>query len=321
MSDEETPSGAAAGTIQRYDAAVSIGELAAQPDAMERIEKHIQILARVRKAALHATSPAHWVKFKTRDGLETLYLDDCGGELVRKYFGIRIFDVGDPLKITTGDPREFGYSVTADGVCALTGERIERITGIRTSTEDFCKDRKGIDLEKAVQSAARANCDGRIVRELAGLSNVPLEEVAEAWVNTGKSTDRIPQGRGYGTGEQRQGRDEAPADTPDVSPVCRHCKKAMQLRKGSKSTDNPTGHFYSCPDFQAHKDAGLKSYTINLPTWRAELAKRAPAATPSAEGARATDPGGPAGAPKVTPPSAEEVFGSNKRTREPGEEG
>lgn len=251
----------------------TIAELAhLKGEALEILEARVRILETLHKSALRMTSPPDWVLFKSPEehgGQVVGYLQDCGAERCRDLYGIEIFNVSTPQKIPGATPAEFFYVITGDGRCSITRQQVEAMEGGRSSTEDFCKDRKGADLELAVRKAARANLDGNITRELAGLKSVPIEEIAEAWKGTNKTIEQCRRGRGFGTRDQRLGATAAEAAIDP--PLCPVCKKPMLLRNGQR------GKFYSCADY---KDHGRAAKTWNLEDWIAETKKRQAAAEP-----------------------------------------
>lgn len=298
---------------RRPDVPITLSELAAEKgEAVEIINARALVLSTLRKAAILATSPEDWLLFKALDeqgGQVVGYLQDCGADRVRDLYGIEIFNVSKPEKVVGGEPGVFHYLISGSGRCKLTRQVLEDVEGGRSSTDDFCRDKKGVELELAVRKAARANLDGNITRELAGLKSVPLAELEDVWKGTSKKSEHCRRGRGFGTRDERLGGGERPDEGVDVVPQCRVCKKAMVLRKGSK------GHFYSCADYKQHQEAGQKSFTIDLDKWKQELAKRSTAAAAPEQPAAATAP------EKVEPPNVDEVFGNRSGAREPGQEG
>jgi hypothetical protein len=311
--DDDTPSTATVDkiNIRRPDIPVTLGELAAlKGDALEVVDARVQILDTLRRASIRATHPEDWVLFKARDedgGQIVGFLEDAGTDRVRAIWGIRIFNVSRPDKIVGNDPGDFLILLTGDGECAITHEIVEQVEGGRGSKDDFCKDKHGAALELAVRKAARANLDGGITRELAGMKSVPVQELEAAWAGTAKTIDRCRKGRGFGTHTARLGGVEA-ADLGLVPPNCKVCGKAMQLRTSAR------GQFYSCNDYKAH---GRDAHTWYLEKWREQPASRKP-----------TTPLTPAtGAP--TKPvtkverelTADDVFGNGRHQRDPGEEG
>jgi len=228
--------------ITRPDVPVTLSELANQKsEALDNIHARIQILETLRRAAIRATSPEDWVRFRTKDGVETAYLQDCGGQRVRDVFGIEVTEVSTPEKVSGSSAGEFVYLIRGSGHSRLTRQRVVDVEGGRSSTEDAFKDKTGPDLEYEVRKAARANLNGSITRELAGLKSVPLTDLEAAWTGTGKTVDRCPLGRGYGKRESR----------PSTAvPVCEVCGTPGELRP---ATDK-RGAFYGCPHWKNHKD-------------------------------------------------------------------
>jgi len=281
----------------------TLDELAAlKSDALDNMKARGNVMDMARRIMVAATFPTDYVNNRAPDGSETLYLQDKGADRVRDILGIEIFGVSRHERIATNDPAVFHYVIRGSGRCRLTGQVIEDIEGGRSSTDDFCKGKTGLELELAVRKAARANLDGRITRKLAGLQSIPVQFVDEVWKDTPKRTAQCPRGRGFGTRDERLGGGERP-DVGITPPPCPVCQKPMLLRKGSK------GYFYSCADY---KDHGPKARTIDLDKWKTD--PKAHAGLTPAQAAGFT--GQPT---KVTPPPAEEIFGGG-RAREPGED-
>lgn len=266
----------------------------------EIIEARIRVLETARKAAIRATHPTDWILFKAKDdqgGQIVGYLQDSGCERVRDIFGIGIEHVSSPEKIAGADPNVFHYLVRGDGRCSLTGQMIEGIEGGRSSTEDFCKDKTGAALELAVRKAARANLDGQIVRELAGLGSVPLAELEAAWTGTHKKVAECRRGRGFGTTQERSGGEHPDAPTDLVAPHCPHCGAQAVMRTSAR------GPFYSCPRWKQHED---KKWTLDLEKWKQDpRSKPAIDVKPQQPQASATPPTAPAAPPTATSPADE----------------
>jgi hypothetical protein len=275
---------------------VTLSELAAlKGEALEVIESRVQIIETLRRAAIRSTSPEDWLLFKSPEeqgGQIVGYLQDCGADRVRDLWGIEVFDVSKPEKIVGNDPAVFTYIITGSGRCKLTRQVLEQVEGGRSSTDDFCKGKTGAELELTVRKAARANLDGGLTRELAGMKSVPVNELAEAWVGTKKSIEQCRRGRGFGTRDERVGGRSEKA--PDIDPpVCPHCqtKGVYRPAKGDRKA------FYGCPNYGKHAN---QKFIVDAEQWARDHA--APSATT------------PAATP---PPSAAEVFSG----RHPGEEG
>lgn len=317
----------------------TINDLAAlKGEALEVIEARVQVIETLRRASIRATSPADWLLFKSPEeqgGQIVGYLQDAGADRVRDLWGIEIFGISAPEKITGNDPAVFHYIIRGSGRCKLTRQVLEEVEGGRSSTDDFCRGKTGADLELSVRKAARANLDGGITRELAGMKSVPLAEIEEAWKGTPKKIADCRRGRGFGTHEERLGARSTKA--PDVDPpICPHCGTVGAFREGK----NGRPGFYGCPKYQSHAD---KRWIVDGPEWIAGAAARAAAAGQGGAPAAAGSAGGgdagqarqgstnarpaPSGPPSgtVTPDPADAIFGPGpgqaRRRREPGEEG
>lgn len=305
--------------LRRPDIPVTLGELAAMKgEAVEIIEARVQILETLRRASIRATSPEDWLLFKSPDeqgGQVVGYLQDCGCDRVRDLYGIEVFGVSKPEKIVGNDPQVFTYLITASGRCKLTRQVVEEMEGGRSSTDDFCKGKTGVELELAVRKAARANVDGNITRELAGMKSVPVNDLVEAWVGTKKTIEACRRGRGFGTRDERLG--GASSKAPDVEPpVCPHCGTKGAYRPGKDGR----GAFYGCPNYQKHSD---KKFIVDAAKWVAE--QQAKASAPASEQPTATSNQQSAKRDtkrqeKVEPLHADDIFGG-RSNREPGEEG
>lgn len=301
-------------TLRRPDIPVTLSELAAlKGEAVEIIEARAQVLQTLRVSGIRATHPEDWLKYKApvEDGGQIVcYLQDAGCDRVRDLFGIEVFDISVPLKIAGQQPGEFLYVITGSGRSKFTRQVVENMEGGRSSTDDFCKGVEGPALELLVRKAARANLDGNITRELAGLKSVPVEEIDRAWDGTPKKSDRCRLGRGFGSRAERIGGSDATVPPP----ICPHHKTPGVLRpaKGNRQA------FYGCPKYQEHpKDA--KAWIVDAAKWQQQQ-----------------QPVTPVAAPPSAPPAADERLCSicGKRSndhatadhdfsarREPGEEG
>jgi hypothetical protein len=264
---------------RRPDIPVTLSELAAlKGEAVEIIEARVQVLATLRKASIRATSPEDWLLFKAPDeqgGQIVGYLQDCGCDRVRDLYGIEVFNVTRPEKVVGAELGHFHYLVSASGRCKLTRQVVEDMEGGRSSTDDFCKGKSGADLELLVRKAARANVDGNITRELAGMKSVPIADLKEAWTGTDKVVDRCRLGRGFGTRDERVGGRSEKA--PDVEPpVCPHCnsKGVYRPAKGDRKA------FYGCPNYAKHAD---KKFIVDAAQWIAAERKAAPVPATTSE--------------------------------------
>ncbi len=188
-------------------AGVNVMDLMLDKDrALQVMEGRLAVVRSARSAALALTSPEDWLFFRDPEGRETGFLQDCGCDRVRDIFGIQIFNLQRPERIPPEGGEAFTYIITGDGLCKLTGQTVEAMEGGRASTDDFIVKQKeetrpkGANLELLVRKSARANLDGNITRELAGLKSVPIGEVASAWSDQPKKKIfNCRTGRGYGT--------------------------------------------------------------------------------------------------------------------------
>lgn len=274
--------------LRRPDIPVTLSELASlKGEAIEVIEARAQVLHTLRVAAVKETHPTDWILFKSPDeqgGQVVGYLSDAGCDRIRDLFGIEVFGLTVPQKIAGAAPGEFMYVITGSGRCKFTRQSVENMEGGRSSTDDFAKDVEGPALELLIRKAARANLDGNITRELAGLKSVPLEELQRGWNGTPKKTEQCRLGRGFGSRSQRLGATDEKA--PDVTPpTCPHCKTPGVYRpaKGTRAA------FYGCGNYQKHP-AGSKPFIIDAAKWVADQ-QLAAAAQPVTNGTAAPAPG------------------------------
>ena len=230
---------------------VSLSELAArQGEGLAIIEARAKILETLRKAAIRATSPEDWLLFKDRKGAVIGYLQDCGCDRVRDLYGIEIQDVGRPEKVSGEDGQSFTYLIEGGGYCGITHQTVQSIEGGRSSNDDFVRDKHGVELELAVRKAARANLDGNITRELAGLKSVPLQELQEAWKDSNKDPSNCRLGRGFGSGAERQGADmqTGAGVTQSKAPKCPKCGGPMKFVRAKEGKYEA---FWSCAKYQS----------------------------------------------------------------------
>lgn len=287
----------------------TVDEISAQQHPGELAAARVTVIETLRTASIRLTHPEDWVLFKSPDehgGQIVGYLQDAGCDRVRDIWGIEIFQISQPERVAAIDG-SFHYLITGSGRCRLSRQIVESIEGGRSSTDDFCRGKTGIDLELTVRKAARANLDGNITRELSGLKAIPLVELQRAWDGQNKKIESCRRGRGFGSHTERLGGRSETA--PDVEPpVCAVCGKTGIYREGR----NGRGAFYGCPNYQNHQD---KKWTVDAARWIAQqqaapaAAETPAAATPQASGA---------------PIRASEIFrGAPQRDtgREPGYEG
>ncbi len=284
--DEETTGKRDAVALRNPEVPATINQLAMlRSEALEVIEARVKVLEALRKAAIRATSPEDWILYRDDKGNTIGFLQDCGCDRVRDLYGIEIFDISVPeRKEMEGG---FMYLISGSGRCTIGQQTVEGIEGGRASTDDFCKSKKGVELELNVRKAARANLDGNITRELSGLKSVPLQDLEAAWAGTNKSSDRCRKGRGFGSGAERMGADmqTGAGVAQSEAPTCKKCGKSMRFKQGKPGVYES---FWSCPTGKEGCN-----FTIKESVWKQQPQQAAPAA-PAAQPQQAAQAATPA---------------------------
>jgi hypothetical protein len=259
--------------LRRPNVPTTINELAALEDKKGTaiIERRVEIFNTLRVASIRLTFPHDWTLFKTPEGQVYGFLDDAGCDRIKKLWGIQVHNLGPnpqprPAAKITGENGEFAYRITGDGVCGMTGESVFDMEGVRYSTEPYAQQKpEGIQRDVAVERAARANLDGGIVRELAGVKSVPIEELQAAWGGTWKKIEACNKGRGFGSANERAGgKGKSEVDQVDI-PTCPHCQTKLVFRPNG----NPP--FWGCSTFEKHRD---KKVIINHDDLLKQLAEK-----------------------------------------------
>jgi hypothetical protein len=219
---------------------------------------------------------------------------DAGAKRALAGAGVQILNVDGPERLDGSVPGEFAYRFYADGRQDLTHQHIERVLGVRASTDDACKGLSGIALDVKVQKMARANCDGNVARKLLGLQNYPADELVRLWakLNPPRSLEKCNRGRGFGSREDRQGVGAQPNVAP---PKCELCGATGVWRAGKDGKPD----FYFCPEHQKHKPG--KKWFQDAAQW---VAKQTAAAAPSPARAAEAEGSGRSAAPQGTPAPA-----------------
>ncbi len=230
----------------------TIEELAQSEEGVVKLDRGLGMMRTLRNASIAFTFPHDWVLFKADDRI-TGYLQDSGCQRIKDLWGIEIYDLGEWIKTEDPDTHEFSWTISGSGLSKRTGQVVVGISGTRYSYEDFIVHRKlkKLQIDTEVKKAARANLDGSIVRELAGVKSVPAEELDSVWSTAGmgyKTTKLSPKGRGFGTANERAGGDSdrnggvAPQDIP----FCSFCEPPERLvfrkEKG----------FWGCRNYEKH---------------------------------------------------------------------
>lgn len=280
MSDEtsaiQEPEIVESNELARPSVPTTINELASldKERGVYVVEQRLHIFESMRVASLKLLMPNDITLFKDPDGRETGFVGDQGCDRIKKLWGISIINLGPMEKIEDADhPGEFAYRIRGDGTCGLTGEAVFEMEGVRYSTERYATEKpEGIQRVVAVQKAARANLDGGITRELAGLKSVPVEELDKAWEGTWKKSAMCNKGRGYGSSAERKGAQVQQADIPvEFQPKCEVCNQVMKHVAGGVSQQGkPYDAFWSCKN-REHK-ATVK-HSQALIEWKARQAE------------------------------------------------
>lgn len=245
-------------TLRRPNIPTTINELAAldQNRGKAIIEHRAEILQTLRSFSIQLTTPRDWTLYKTPDGVITGFLDDAGCDRIKKLWGIQISNIGQMTRIPAeglAADGAFAYQITGDGQCAMTGESVFEMEGVRYSNERYAMEKdEGIQREVAVRKAARANLDGGIVRELAGLKSVPIEELENAWKGTWKKTEACNKGRGFGSRTERlgSGSESSHGIDPADIPECDVCRIQLVWREGKGGKEG----FFGCRNWEKHKE-------------------------------------------------------------------
>lgn len=268
--------------LRRPNVPVTVEEIAALgPDEADKIiRSRAQIITSLRKASIQQTRPSDWVLYKdVRTGRVIAYLEDKGAQRIMPIWGIEVTDVTEPRRQNSEDGTSYAYSMIGHGVCHLTKQRVRSMEGVRYSTERFAQEQPdGLPRENAVKKAARANLEGRIVRNLAGLNGVPLDELITV---TGIADFEVKasKGRGYGTQAERQGAEIQQSDiAKEDEPVCPKSDDRNPHRMNfvpggvSKASGKPYDAFWSCSKHKKNPDD--KAVTLRHSEVLAEIEKR-----------------------------------------------
>jgi hypothetical protein len=245
--------------LARPSVPTNVNELAALDEGrgVRIIEQRAQILETLRVAALKLIMPSDVTLFKSPDGIVTGFIGDSGCDRIKKLFGIRIEHLSAMERIEEPETGLFAYRITGDGVCGITGEAVFDMEGIRYSNEPYAQQKtEGLQRIVAVQKAARANLDGGITRELAGLKSIPSQEFERAWDGSWKKLEMCAKGRGYGSGAERSGAQVQQSSEIDVKyqPKCEVCHEPMKfVPAGKAQSGKPYSAFWGCAKDRTHK--------------------------------------------------------------------
>lgn len=245
--------------LRRPDVPITLEEIAAlgAEESEQIIKARVQIIKTLRSASIRQTHPSDWVLYKdTNTGRVLAFLEDKGCQRLMDLWGIEITKITAPERHNAEDGNSYSFNIMGDGFCKLTRRAMVSVEGVRYSTERFATDKpEGLERENAVRKAARANLEGRIVRNLAGLNGVPLEELVT--VSGDKDFEaKASKGRGYGSQAERRGaQGQESNDIPvEFQPKCDTCQGPMKfVPAGTTQQGKPYKAFWSCKASRDHK--------------------------------------------------------------------
>lgn len=258
-----------------------------QQQGQQILDARIDILRRLRKASIMMTFNTDWVLFRNKDtGQEMAYLQDCGCERIQGLWGIEITDIS-PFEKIEGENGAFAFIIKGSGRSKfLGGEGVQDMEGVRYSDDPFFKKTTGMRLTYYVRKSARTNLDGNILRTIAGLSSVPIEELKAC----GLDTEKCHHGRGYESAGERAGADVVikEAGIPaSQHPKCEKCGGDMKFIPGKDTPEKKYDAFFACKKPQGACDGK----TVKAAGWIAKVKQSQPkavteagtAATPTTE--------------------------------------
>lgn len=213
------------------------------------LNKRIEALLQLRRGSIAQTFPHDWTLFKGEAGVYG-YLGDSGCERVKKLWGIMPYNHSDYTSEDLGEGNTL-YMIQCDGVCHLTGDKVDRIIGGRdTASMEMGNDVPAGKLRLDTMKAARSNADGGVVRDLAGLANVPIEELNKVFGRQLNDLSGFGLGKGFGSQADRHGAAGSKADY-GPAPKCPKCASEMRL-----FDKDPASPYWGCP---AYRTCGQKT--------------------------------------------------------------
>lgn len=188
-------------------------QIAQMPQGEQIIERAIQTLITVRKAAIRLTGPTDWVAMKAKgasDDAAFCLLTSSGALKVKKFFMIQV-DPAQPTdgqgafapRIERGEDGEVMLHAWTTARSLMTGESV-RVSGSRSSSEDFTGRTQAIGASALTERADLARSvetllTRKAVEQLSGMKKVSILELADL----GMKTELIPRGQGFGSSSDR----------------------------------------------------------------------------------------------------------------------
>ena len=198
--------------------------LASIPDGAQIFKRRAEMIEACYTAALRRTRPQDWVLFKDQSGSVNAMLTASGAPLVAELYGIVIQAVRPVDDRGMFAPERIDYENGAyayRGACdcwsRFNGRSLQGLEAARRSDEDFTgrsvdadghlvKGRRPEDgeaLDSDLRSAVLTALQTKAVRVLAGMTRVPVAELAAAWKGTDKKTEDCRKGSGFGSSSER----------------------------------------------------------------------------------------------------------------------
>lgn len=215
---ELVPASSAAALPMARSGDSPLAVLAEMEHGLKIMERRAQILDEIRRAALRITDPRDWVQAKGKHDEEAAavcLLTNSGARKIAPYYGITVHNVRpvSPQGVPEphqekGEEGEVMFTLWGDVFVGLTREEALGIKASRATSEQFIG-RGGLDTTTAlvaksdITNACYTLLFSKAVRIGAGMKNVPVRELAEAWKGSDKKVEQIPRGSGFGSSSQR----------------------------------------------------------------------------------------------------------------------
>jgi hypothetical protein len=210
----------------------------------ELLAKRMAILELARRGSIARTFPRDWTLFKGESGVYA-YLQDSGCERMMDIWGIEISNISGFSEEAQEDGSVL-YIVMGDGHSRLTGRDVFAVLGSRdTGSMEMGREVNAAKLKIETMKAARSNLDGSIVRHLAGLASVPIEELNKVFSRSDpQDLVGFNLGKGFGRQTERHGASGSKADY-GLAPDCPKCKTKMRLFDKDQSSP-----YWGCPSYK-----------------------------------------------------------------------
>jgi len=174
-----------------------------RPDIVQMMERRVQVLGNLRKAAIKATVPSDWTLFKAGEGKVSGIAGRAGCTKIGQVYGIQVLNP-TPVNIFTDAVGKTVAECHGDGYCALTGQYLPGLRGYRVQGEQFTgRSEDKVGQQDLIQSA-RTALENKAVRALSGLVKVDLVELAAVFgLSPADFEAAASRGAGYGSATDR----------------------------------------------------------------------------------------------------------------------